>query len=350
MTCKPALKLLKICTRLSSNMRTLLYVTLLTLFHIYVQSVHASIPEPVLSLPTLPQQYLETRFQAIQQSFEQRAVLFLKGKPFHPWHANKSRKEILEEFEQLNEWRFHSWYVDPTAKILVSRMDFMVAQDLLEKGFYRKPSLIAFQYNQTDSSYNSSTIVLNGFKLLALESPTAKTSRNFLILLQNHRVTQLIRLGFTKENETQKSYAYWSGKLKTNPKTQETYLNLPQENSQTPYNIRYYSTDSWEENQGINPRELLRLIHSVRSHYDANGLIACHSINGSGRTGTFLAGFLLLSEIDRQIAAGVAKNALDISIEKVVMQLSLQRPYLVGKAEQYYTLYRLVDLYIKDLL
>jgi len=329
-------------------MRILLYVTLLTLFYFHTQSANASIPEPALSLPTLPQQHIETRFQAIQQSFEQRAVLFLKGKPFRPWRANKSRKEILEEFEQINDWRFHSWYVDPTANILISRMDFMVAQDLLEKGLYRKPALIAFQYNQTDGSYNSSTIVLNGFKFLALESPNAKTARNFLTILQNYRVNQLVRLASSSENAN--SYAYWAGKLRTNAKTRETYLNIPQDTGGPAYSLRYYATETWADNQGMDPQQLLRLIQAVRGHYDANGLIACHSTNGAGRTGTFLAGFLLLSEIDRQIAAGVSKNALDVSIEKIVMQLSLQRPYLVRKAEQYYTLYRLVDLYIKDLL
>jgi hypothetical protein len=329
-------------------MRAFLYVTLLTLFYLHCQSAHASIPEPALSLPTLPQQYIAARFQAIQQSFEQRAVLFLKGKPFHRWRANKARKEILEEFEQLNDWRLHSWYVDPTANILVSRIDFMVAQDLLEKGLYRKPAFIAFQYNQTDSSYNSSTIVLNSLKCLALESPSARSTRNFLTLLQNHRVTQLVHLSSANENIHQKNEA-WVGKLKTNSK-HETYLTFPQGNGAAPYRIRYYATDAWEDQQGLNPATLLRLIQSVRNHYDPQGLIACYSTNGGGRTGTFLAGFLLLREIDRQIAAGVGKNLLNISIEKVVMQLSLQRPYLVRTGEQYYTLYRLVDLYIKDLL
>lgn len=324
----------------------LLYVTLLIIC--CVTRLEALIPEPSLSLPTLPQQYLDTRFQAIQQAFEQRATLFLKGRPFQRWEMNKPRKNILIEFDQLNDWRFHAWYVDPTAKTLISRMDFMVAQELVEKGLYKKPALLAFDYNQTDGNYNASTVVLNGFKFLALESPTSRTLKHFFLLLQNHRVTQLVRLATVTENGGELGTPYWINKLKTNIQNNETLLNIPQPYNPTSYSIHYYATDVWPENHGIHPGELLKLILKVRKNQDPNGLIACHSTHGSGRTGTFIAGFLLLNEIDRQIASGIAKSAIDVSIEKIVMQLSLQRPYLVRKAEQYITLYRLVDLYIKN--
>ncbi|HXH54811.1 MAG TPA: protein-tyrosine phosphatase family protein [Gammaproteobacteria bacterium] len=325
----------------------LLCVTLLTICSITAAA--ALIPEPALSLPTLPQQYLETRFHSIQQAFEQRATLFLKGRPFQRWEMNKTRENILTEFDQLNEWRFHTWYVDPNAKTLIARMDFMVAQELLEKGLYKKPALLAFDYNQTDGNYNASTVLLNGFKFLALESPTPQTLNNFFLLLQNHRVTQLVRLTGSSENATELGTKYWGNKLKMNAQNNETFLNIPQPYNPSPYALYYYATDVWPENHGVAAGELLKLIVKVRKNADSNGLIACHSTHGNGRTGTFIAGFLLLNEIDRQIAAGTPKNGLDVSIEKIVMQLSLQRPYLVRKAEQYITLYKLLDLYVKNL-
>lgn len=339
------IKIYKVVCHMRKNL-TLLYVTLLT--SCYVSHLEALIPEPALSLPTLPQQYLETRFQAIQQAFDQRAILFLKGRPFQRWEMNKLRKNILIEFDQLNEWRYHAWYVDPTAKTLISRMDFMVAQELLEKGLYKRPGLLAFDYNQTDGNYNASTVVLNGFKFLAVEAPTSRTLKNFFLLLQNHRVTQLVRLATASENGNDQGTPYWINKLKTDAQNNECFLNIPQLYNPAPYSVRYYTTDVWPENHGIHPAELLKLIQKVRKNADPNGLIACHSTNGNGRTGTFIAGFLLLNEIDRQIAAGTAKSALDVSIEKIVMQLSLQRSYVVRTAEQYITLYRLVDLYIKN--
>lgn len=313
-----------------------------------MRSAAALVAEPVLSLPTLPQQYLENRFQAIQQAFEQRVALFLKGRPFQRWEMHKPRKNILIEFDQLNEWRFRAWYVDPTAKTLIARMDFMVAQELLEKGLYKKPALLAFDYNQTDGNYNASTVILNGFKFLALESPTTRTVKSFFLLLQNHRVTQLVRLANTTERESALETPYWINKLKINAHN-EAFLNIPQPYSSLSYTLRYYATDAWPDNQGVAAGELLKLILKVRKNADPNELIACHSTDGSGRTGTFIAGFLLLNEIDKQIASGTSKNSLDVSIEKIVMQLSLQRPYLVKKAEQYITLYRLLDLYVKSL-
>jgi protein tyrosine phosphatase len=329
--------------------------TILTLFIVLVSIGHitttdASIPAPVQSFAALPHQFLESKIQEIQEAFEQRSVLFLKGRNFKSWSNNKSKENILKEFDQINEWRFHAWYVDPYAKILISRADFMVAQDLLEKGYFRKPNTIAFQYNQSDATYNSSTIVLNGFRFLALEAPSAKNVKSFFTLLQNHHITHLVRLTTATEKGIEKSYPYWKDKLKTDAKNQESLLNIPQAFNPSPYPVRYYYTDKWLDDQAIDPKELLKLIQATRKNYDPDSdILACHCTNGVGRTGTFLAGFLLITEIDKQIAAGVSKNSLNISIEKIVMQLSLQRPYMVGKPEQYTTLYRLVDLYIQQL-
>lgn len=326
-------------------MRLIIYIKLLTITAIIVfNTATAAVLEPVLSVPTLPQQYLATHFQTVQQSFQQRAILFLKGRPFKPWQANKPRKDILAEFDELNEWRFYAWYVDPKATTLVSRADFMVAQNLLEKGLYRKPAFLAFQYNQSDSHYNSSTIVLNQYKFLAMETPTSKTIQHFFLLLQNYRITQLVALSSPEEP----GYAYWIDNLKTDSKRHDTYLNIPQPSNPIPYPVLYYHINHWSDNQSIHPAELLNLIKKVQKSYDPNGLLACHSYYGAGSIGTFLAGFLLISDIDKQIASGVSPKSIKISIENIVMQLSLQRAYMVRKPEQYVTLYRLVDLYLRN--
>jgi len=323
-------------------------ILVIALTTVWVNPLIASIPNPVLSIPTLPHQYLEKHFQAIQEAFDQRTILFLRGWPFKKWQANKSQEEILQEFDQLNEWRFSAWYVDPKSNVLIARADFMVAQDLLEKELYQKPAYLAFQYNRSDSTYNSSSIILNGFKFLAMDAPNAKTLNRFFILLQNFRATQLVRLSSSEESGTTTNKPYWVNKLQVNAKTKEVMLNIPQPYNPAPYPIRYYSTDNWSGK--INLKELLQLIQTVRKTYDpSNDLIACHSTNGAGRTGTFIAGFVLISEIDKQIATGVSKNDIDISIEKTVMQLSLQRPYLVREPQEYITLYRLIDLYMASL-
>jgi protein tyrosine phosphatase len=301
------------------------------------------------TFPSLPSVYRENRIKQIQEAFEERSKRYLQGRQLHAYKAKKPDAEILAEFRQIKEWRNHSWFSESTHGALVSRPDFIVAQDLLEKGYYKRPHLLAFQYNQTDGSYNSSTIVLNGQRFLALEAPaTEKLTQLFFNLLQNHQVTQLVRLTPAEEGGTIKSRNYWKNRTHKDPKTGAEYLDVPFAGSRKTNAIRYYAIDHWRDHQGFDAKQLLAFIQKVRKDYDPNsGLLACHCSGGVGRTGTFLAGFLLLQEIDRQLAAGLAKEALDISIEKVVLQLSLQRFYMVAKEDQYLTLYRLVDLYLQ---
>lgn len=303
------------------------------------------------TFPSLPTQYRETKFKEVQDAFEERSRLFLQGRQFHYWEMNRPTEDIFKEFDNIHEWRHHTWYSEANSKAVISRPDFMVAQDLLEKGYYKRPNLIAFQYNQTDGSYNSSTVFLNGQRFLAMEAPmNEQLSQNFFKLLQNFQVTQLVRLTPAFEKGIFKSEAYWKNRVKVDPKTSETFLNAPFVGSKETYPIRYYALENWKDLQGIDPKILLTLIQKVRKHYDpTQGLLACHCSGGVGRTGTFLAGFALIQDIDRQLSANIPLNKIDISIEKVVLQLSLQRFYMVSRKEQYLTLYRLVDLYMQTL-
>lgn len=316
----------------------------------YTACAHANFTETVRTFPSLPHLYKENLFKDIQAGYEERANLFLKGKNFHAYQADRSDKEIKEEFKNLNEWRNHTWYSDASGEVLVSRPDFMVAQSLLQNGLYRRPFLIAFDYNHSDDFYNSSTIVLSGHRFLALEAPSNRTLENFFKLLQNYQVNKIVRLTPAIENGVEKSFPYWANKVKKDPKTQQTFFNLPLEGSKRSMPIRYYAIENWVDNQGIEPKVLLKTIEKFQEEYDpSNDMVAVHCSGGVGRTGTFIAGFLILREIDRQLASGTPIEKLDISIEKIVMQLSLQRALLVATPSQYVTLHRLVDLYLEKL-
>jgi hypothetical protein len=326
-------------------------ISIIFLFSLGFSSiVCAKTTDYIRTFPSLPALYKENKFKEIEDGFIERINLFLKGKQFHPWTANRPVKEIEEEFSNIKQWRNHTWYSDTTGQIITSRSDFMVAQDLLARGYYRRPHLVAFDYNHTDGSYNSSTVVMNGNRFFALEAPTAKTLDNFFKLIQNYQVNQIVRLTPANEKGVAKSHPYWVGKVKINPKTKEQYLNLPINGSRKTLPVKYYSVENWFDHQGVDPKILLSLIDKVKKDYDPNtGIIACHCSGGVGRTGTFIAGFLLVQEIDRQIASGRSLDSLDLSIEKVVMQLALQRVHMVAKPSQYSTLYKLVDLYVNTL-
>lgn len=311
-----------------------------------------SFADPTRTFPSLPQAYRMIHFQECEASFKKRAEKFLANKQYRPWSMNINKEEILAEFERMTQWREALWYVDPKAKTLESHEDFMISQNLLINHRYRKPHLIAFAYNNTDTSYNSDTIILNGLKFLALEAPSKASIESFLNLMHNFQVTHLVRLTPATENGGEKSYPYWVRHVETDAATQESFLNIPLESEDgdpLPYKLRYVGIDTWKDHTSGSPDELLDLILKARKGYTPSSLMAVHCHSGVARTGTFIAGFILLNEIDQQIAKGVKPADIKVSIEKTVAQLSLQRFYMVGKPAQYLTLYRLVDLYIKGL-
>lgn len=314
-----------------------------------------ALAKEIKTFPRLPKVQREARFQEIEQGIEQREKRHLEQARYAPWTMDKPEDVLLKEFAALNQWRIRTWYDDPEQETLESNKDFQIAQSLLTGHHYFRDHLIAFDYNHTDDSYNSSTVIAHGLRFFALEAPrTPDRTRAFFNLLHNQGVTHLVRLTPEKEQGRLKSFPYWKQTAGVNPKNKASYLNVPLESEDEPstikpYRIRYFAVDHWLDNTGFNAEELLALLLQVRETHDpASSLLACHCAGGVGRTGTFIAGFILLHDIDKQLAAGKKPKDISVSIEKLVMELSLQRFYMVGKPSQYVTLHRLVDLYVKS--
>ncbi|MBI2706842.1 MAG: hypothetical protein HYX35_00765 [Proteobacteria bacterium] len=332
-------------------MRKLIVSTVVFLMG-YAEMISVSLADPTRTFPCLPKAYRDQVFQKCEAGFKERSDKLLTNKKYQNWSMNRNKEDILEEFNKLNEWREHVWYVNPAADTLESQKDFMISQDLLINHRYRKPHLIAFAYNNTDASYNSDTVILNGLKFLALEAPSKASIENFLNLMQNFQVTHLVRLTPAAEGGHEKSYPYWQGNVETNASTQESFLKIPLESEESEplaYKLRYVWTNEWKDHASGSADELLSLILQARKGHTPSSLIAVHCHSGVARTGTFIAGFILLNDIDQQIAKGVKPADVKVSIEKTVAQLSLQRFYMVGKPAQYLTLHRLVDLYVQEL-
>ncbi len=268
---------------------------------------------------SLPTTYRENKVKEVENGFEERSKMFLQGRQFRSWKFNKPDDEIKTEYENLNEWRNHTWYSESSKTALISRPDFMIAQDLLEKGYYKRPHLIAFHYNQTDGSYNSSTIVLNGQHFLAMEAPsTPKLTDNFFKLLQNFQVTQLVRLTPEQEKDIPKSIPYWNNRVSKDVKTGALTLNAPQIGTDKTYPIHYYVIENWFDNRGISPEILLNIIQDIRKHYDPKaGLLACHCSGGVGRTGTFLAAFLLIQILTDKLSKVYLLTILISALKKL---------------------------------
>ena len=82
------------------------------------------------------------------------------------------------------------------------------------------------------------------------------------------------------------------------------------------------------------------------ANFDPNQVIAVHCHAGIGRTGTFLEAYRLIQEIDEQTARGVSPDHIQVSVDKAIWEVSLQRICGIGSLDQYISLYRLVEAYL----
>ena len=153
-------------------------------------------------------------------------------------------------------------------------------------------------------------------------------------MLRKYGVTHLVRLTSAKEGDEEKCYPYWEG-------NSASFLSK----------LEYVWTDSWEDHKSYSAEDLLDLILRTRKNYNpSSSIVAAHCHSGVSRTGALMAGFIALHEVDQQLASGKKIEDLEVSIEKIVTELSLQRIHLVGKrGGNYLTLYKVVDLYVKGL-
>ena len=305
--------------------------------------------------PALPLEVRQKHKEHVQAEIKKRWQKVLEKKSSFASYKKKSDQEILKEFQELHLLRQHLWYRNPEQSPHICQEDYMAAQELLEKGYYKLAHNIAFSYNCTDNSYNASTVLIEGYHFIAMQEPSENTLNLFFKFLINHQVSILVRV---KPEYEPSSVRYWVGRLQRNLKG--TFLNImpigededfpgpiymPLKeggNSSESIYISYFYTDEWIDNEAVDIGELYRLVQEVRRTYatsDKEKPIACHCASGVGRTGAYIAAFVLAEMIDQ------SKGKVP-SIEEIVLKLSIQRPNLMGTAKQYLLLYRFVDYYL----
>ncbi len=325
------------CSLVNCFFRTLVLIILLK------PVIHSALPLNVHFFPVLPIEMRQNHRKEVQSEIEKRWEKVLQQKSSFAPYEKKSDQEIIKEFHQLNLFRQHLWYRNPEQSPHICQEDYMAAQDLLEKGYYRFAGNIAFAYNRTDSSYNASTVLIEGYHFIAMQEPNEMILNLFFKFLINHQVSLLVRVKSEHEFSKANSVKYWKERIAQTGKN--TFLNImttEMEKKPEPTYIAYCYTDEWFDNKGIDVKELYRLVQETRQIYassDKERPIACHCASGVGRTGAFIAAFVLAEMID------LSKGDVP-SIEEIVYKLSIQRPNLMGTAEQYLLLYHFVDYYL----
>ena len=197
-----------------------------------------------------------------------------------------------------------------------------------------------FMYNAVHSGYNGSIVTLGGKQFLAVEAPTKRNQSEFFEILREYAVTDLVRIAPLCEGGCEKMSLYWEGRINIGLQTKRPTIVIDG------CEINYVETDFWPDQEGIDEDRLIALVKVVMANPSPQQVVAVHCHAGIGRTGTFLAAYELIRQIDEQLAHGVASDQIQVSVDKVLWELSLQRMYAVSSVAQYITLYKLVGTYL----
>jgi len=294
--------------------------------------------DQIVALP--PLEFYQSQYLQVEKEVDARFAKYFYEKSFSLWLESRSPHEIEEEFINLSACRGQIWFNTELEDIERSwRDDFRPSLEMVREDFVRNPNCIAFEYNKVSPYYNGSLITIDGLKFLSLEGPLERSVRRFFYVILDSNAPLLVRLTPEIEKGVERCAAYWKDRL------ERSQIAIPRHLGKPKY-INYISTDDWEDNSPANVDLLLEMVLKAKKLYDPlKGPLAVHCSGGVGRSGTFIAAFCLISEIDNQVSSGISIENLQISIESLVARLSLQRYHMVARPSQYLNLHQLVEKY-----
>ncbi len=290
------------------------------------------------------------RIHDAEKSFQDRWQEFDNGAESFPlWNADWTEEELKSRFDQMRSKRSQVYFINP--EDLLSGKPFGMGH---YRAAYETPASFeswgsrysspgAFRYNLASDNYNASVISLHGKHFLAMEAPTRENFPAFCKILKDYQTTDLVRLTPAAADNRENSFPYWEGHIGINSKNGHNTVEIGEKK------LNYFFTDLWENHEGMEPEKLAALVKAVMKEKNDSQVIAVHCRAGVGRTGTFLAAYALIDEIDSQIAKGADIDHIQLSIDRIVWELSLQRPFMVAHFSQYLSLYRLANWYVESI-
>lgn len=292
------------------------------------------------SFPSLPSELRQAQQDKIATVLEKRWLKVTEEKPEFKTYRQLNVEQIHKEFQEVDHFRKCLYFQDPDTSPRICQADYMVAQAILEKGLYRDIRNIAFDYNCLSPNYNASLVQYGNLRFIALQEPAPDQVNLFFKLLLNHEVGGLVRLKPEAECLERYSIRYWQENLDTSSQPCRIKVStVGEEKTTRPVYIPYFTTENWADDADMPIEELYSMVQAVRQVVPGKEkMLAVHCASGVGRTGTFIAAILIADFLDR--------NPLEnLSIEKLTLYLSIQRPNLVGTAAQYVLLYQFAAHY-----
>lgn len=301
---------------------------------------------------SLPQEAIDARFLEVQRAVELRWNEVIQKWSFPKYQLRQDEAPRIQEFSHFDKIRFYL-HIDTQKFPYQAKPEFKLAQDIFIHHLYRQPNCITFDHSKADDSYNCTCVSVGRKRFFALDGPTAETLKYFYRLLANWDVKTLICLTDQEENGIPKCFPYWAEKTLE----EESVFHLPIEGSYQSSidlwekkKILFHHLPEWKDGCAIDVKTLIDAVNKVRKQNAANDIIAVHCSGGVGRTGTFIAAFYLLEEIDRQTNEGTGPADVELSIAELFLKLNLHRPLMVAEEAQYLVLFKMVDYYLEELL
>lgn len=249
---------------------------------------------------------------------------------------------LSQRYERLCKEKWQLYFINPNDRenpgvLGIYKDEFKVPDNWKTKLKTRHDYPYAFEYNLAHESYNSSLIFSLRNCFLAIEAPSSKNIDSFFELVDKYDISHFVKLN-SPDEYGEDYYPFWEDR-----KTSKEDL-LKFKKGEVEF-LNY----KWPHKKEADPQVICEMIDKIHNT-DTDKIIAVSCRAGAGRTATFIAAYMLLDEVKNQISKGVKLDDIDISIDKIVWNILVQRPYAIAFCAQYINLYRIVDYYISCLI